>query len=83
MKSFELITCSTQSVPALLLGELGGCLILTISPTAQAVAYAEMLYRGGFIQCHMVDICIWCALFVTSPFDVIIMFPKQRFAVVC
>jgi len=24
----------------------------------------------------MVDICIWCALFVTSQFDVIFMFPS-------
>jgi len=30
-----------------------------------AVAYAENLL-GGFIQWHMVVICIWCALFVTS-----------------
>jgi len=29
---------------------------------------------GGFIQWHMVVICIWCALFVTSQFDVIFMF---------
>jgi len=27
----------------------------------------------------MVVICIWCALFVTSQFDVIFMFPKQDF----
>jgi len=26
-----------------------------------------------------VVICIWCALFVTSQFDVIFMFPNQRF----
>ena len=35
-------------------------------------------FHGGF-QWHMVVICIWCALFVTSPFDIIFMFPKQRF----
>jgi len=34
---------------------------------------------GGFIQWHMVVICICCALFVTSQFDVIVMFPNQRF----
>jgi len=34
---------------------------------------------GGFIQWHMVVICIWCALFVMSQFDVIFMFPNQRF----
>ena len=38
---------------------------------------------GGFIQWHMVVICIWCALFVTSQFDVIVMFPNQRFGEVC
>ena len=32
---------------------------------------------------HMVVICIWCALFVTSQFDVISMFPNQRFSEVC
>ena len=26
--------------------------------------------RGDFIQWHMVVICVWCALFVTSRFDV-------------
>jgi len=31
----------------------------------------------------MVVICIWCALFVTSQFDVIFMFPNQRFDKVC
>jgi len=33
---------------------------------------------GGFIQWHLVVICIWCALFVTSQFDVIFMFLNQR-----
>ena len=28
-------------------------------------------------------ICIWCALFVTSQFDVIFMLPNQRFGKVC
>jgi len=37
----------------------------------------------GFIQWLMVVICIWCALFVTSQFDVIFMFPIQRFGEVC
>jgi len=35
---------------------------------------------GGFIQWHSVVICIWCALFVTSQFDVIVLFPDQRFS---
>jgi len=34
---------------------------------------------GGFIQWHMVAICIWCDMFVTSQFDVILIFPNQRF----
>jgi len=32
---------------------------------------------------HMVVICVWCSLFVTSQFDVIFMFPNQRFGEVC
>jgi len=36
-----------------------------------------------FLQWHMVVICIWCALFVTSQYDVIVMFPNQRFGEVC
>jgi len=32
---------------------------------------------GGFIQWHMVVICIWCDLFVTSQFDVIFMFSSE------
>jgi len=46
------------------------------------VAYADN-FHGGFIQWHMVVISIWCALFVTSQFDVIFMFPNQRFGEVC
>jgi len=38
---------------------------------------------GGFIEWHMVVICIWFSLFVTSQFDVIFMFPNQRFGEVC
>jgi len=38
---------------------------------------------GGFIQWHMVVICICCALFVTSQFDVMFMFPNERFGEVC
>jgi len=48
------------------------------NPCVVAVAYAENFHRG-IIQWHMVVICIWCALFATSQFDVIFMFPKQRF----
>jgi len=38
---------------------------------------------GWLVQGHMVVISIWCALFVTSQFDVISMFPNQRFGEVC
>ena len=38
---------------------------------------------GGFIQWHRVVICIWCALFVTSQNDVIVLFPNQRFGEAC
>ena len=47
-------------------------------PHCIAVAYAENIHVF-FIQWHMVVICIWCAHFVTSQFDVIFMFPNQRF----
>jgi len=40
------------------------------------VAYPES-FHGDFIRWDMVVICIWCALFVTSQFDV--MFPIQCF----
>jgi len=43
-----------------------------------AVAYAEN-FHGGFIQWHMVLVCWWCVVFVMSQFDVIFMFPNQRF----
>jgi len=39
----------------------------------------KIFMTRGFIQCHTVVICIWCALFVTSQFDVIFLFPNQRF----
>jgi len=35
---------------------------------------------GGFIQWHRVVICICCALFVTSQFDVIVLFPNKGFS---
>jgi len=40
-------------------------------------------FSWGFIQWHMVLIYLWCAVFVTSHFDVIFMFPNQRFGEVC
>jgi len=46
-------------------------------------AYAETFHGGVFIQRHRVAICIWCALFVTSQNDVIVLFPNQRFGEVC
>jgi len=38
---------------------------------------------GGLVEGHMVVICIWYALFVTSQYDVISMFPNHRFGEVC
>jgi len=35
---------------------------------ASSLAYAENFHVGGFIQWHMLVICIWCALFLTSQF---------------
>jgi len=44
----------------------------------------QKIFMGWvLVQGHMVVICIWCALFVTSQFDVISMFPNQRFGEVC
>ena len=45
----------------------------------RAVVYAENFHGGWLVQGHMVVICIWCSLFVTSQFNVISMFPNQRF----
>jgi len=38
---------------------------------------------GGFIQWHMVVICIWRALFITSQFVVIFMLPDQPLCETC
>ena len=48
-----------------------------------SVAYAENFHGGVFIQWHRVVICIWCALFVASQFDVMVLFPNQGFGEVC
>jgi len=63
---------------------------------AEAMSVPSARGRGGFgsvvrrkfswgrlVQGHMVVICIWCALSVTSQFDVISMFPNLRFGKVC
>ena len=42
----------------------------------KSVAYAEN-FHGGVIQWHIVSICILCALFVTSQFDVIFMVSSE------
>jgi len=44
---------------------------------------AETFHGGGFIQWLRVVICVWCALFVTSQNDVIVLFPNQRVGEVC
>ena len=43
----------------------------------------QKIFMGGFTQQHMVVFSIWCALFVTSQFDVTVIFPNQRFGEVC
>jgi len=37
----------------------------------------QKIFMGDFIQWQMVVIFIWCALFVTSQFDVIFMFSSE------
>jgi len=55
-----------------------------ISPTVRRFQLrTQKIFMGGLVQGLMVVICIWCALFVTSQFDVISMFPNQRFGEVC
>jgi len=46
-----------------------------------APVWCRSAYFHGwvFVQGHMVVICNWCALSVTSQFDVIFMFSNQRF----
>jgi len=46
------------------------------------VAYAENFHEG-FHSVAYVAVCIWCAIFVTSQFDVIFMFLNQSFGEVC
>ena len=48
-----------------------------------APAPSNLVTPLGFIEWLMVVICIWSALCVTSQFDVIFMFPSQRFDEVC
>jgi len=50
--------------------------LLSRKPVVLSVAYTEN-FHGGVIEWHMVVICIWCALYVMSQFDVIFMFPNQ------
>ena len=64
-----------------------GCrnFILQLFPSSHATfsGVRRTFSWGGFIQWHMVVICIWCALFFTSKFDVIFLFPNQSFGEVC
>jgi len=46
------------------------------------VAYAENFHGGGWFKVIW-WLFFWCALFVTSQFDVISMFPNQHFGEVC
>jgi len=43
----------------------------------------KIFMGGGLGKDHMVVICIWFALLVTSQFDVISTFPNQRFGEAC
>jgi len=43
----------------------------------------QKIFMAYFIQWHRIVICIWCALIVTSQFDVIVLVPNQRFVEVC
>jgi len=38
---------------------------------------------GGFHSVAYGGLCLWCAVFVTSQFDVIFVFPNQSFGEVC
>jgi len=58
-------------------------LIPTIEKIASAISGVRRKYSWGVIQWHVVVICIWYGMFVTSQFDVIFMFPSQRFGEVC
>jgi len=42
----------------------------------------QNVFMGDFIQWNIVVICL-CAVFVMSKFDVIFMFPNQRFGEGC
>ena len=58
------------------------CTIHTIHrfTVLRSVAYAENFHGGVLVQGHMVVICIWCALFVTSQFDVMSCFQTNVLA---
>jgi len=43
----------------------------------------QKIFMGGFHSVAYGVICLWCTVFVTSQFDVIFMFPNQRFGEVC
>ena len=51
--------------------------------TSSSSGVRRKISWGGFIQWHRTVICIQCAVFVTSQFDVIVLFQNQRFGEVC
>ena len=53
------------------------------NPVIRSSGVRRKFSWGGFIQWHMMVICLWCAVFVKSQFDVIFMFPNQCFGEVC
>jgi len=54
-----------------------------VTPFERSQWRTQKIFMEGLVQGPMVVICFWCALFVTSQFDVISMFPNQRFGEVC
>ena len=56
-------------------------ILLNVWPSSKA--HAKNFHGGFFIQWHVVVICIWFELFVTSQFDVIFMFSNQHFGEGC
>ena len=76
---------STHCCSIAVMQPLGWCCIrfTTNGVCAKNSGVRRKFSMGGFAQGHMVVICIWCAPFVTSQFDVIFMFPNQRFGEVC
>jgi len=81
----SVLSCRTHAVfsPLICSKVLHFSINQTRTWTCSSVAYAENFHGRVLVQGHMVVICIYCALFVTSQIDVMSMFPNQRFGEVC